>query len=338
MKLLIVTPLLPPEPGGPAYYSVALKESLEKKGHDVSMVAFREVRKYPSGIRHLILLYKVLFASRGVDGIFIFDTVSVAVPAVLAGCLMGKKTVVRVGGDFVWEQYIERSGEKILLSEFYLTKRKLTVKEKILIWVQKNIVFKLVTKIVFNTDWQRGIWEEPYKIKKNKTAIIENMSNKSNNLHKGGGGYICAWRPTAFKNIDTLKVAHDLTPELNMEQCKNIKLEIFKSIPREELHKRMITARALIIPSLSELYPNMASEAIAIGLPVLLTNDCGVRERFGNVVVWINPKDPKDIAEKMCKLMNEEEYKKVKEKTKTFSFIHSYDDIAKEFLDILSEK
>ena len=125
MRFLIVTPLIPPEPGGPSYYSVALKEALERAdpvrnettdvcvdtrdarvsngaGHTVDLLAFAEVRQYPSGVRHLILLYKTLFRALRADTLIVLDTVSVAVPAVAAGWLVGKRTIVRTGGDFVW--------------------------------------------------------------------------------------------------------------------------------------------------------------------------------------------------------------------------------------------
>ncbi len=335
MKILIITPLLPPESGGPSYYAVALKKALEKKGNKVSILAFREVRKYPSVLRHILFMYRALWMARNVDVMYILDTVSVALPSVLAGFILNKKMVVRVGGDFVWERYIERTGDKVLLSEFYGGKRKITQKEKLLIWLQKNIVLKLATKIVFNTKWQIGIWQKTYALKKEKVSVIENAFVKNIDLYNSGGDtFLCAWRPTAFKNVDTLESAYKIAKE----ECgnKKVKLDIFKNIPRNELYKKMSKARALIIPSLSELSSNMALEALGMGLPVLLTKDCGVRELLGNAVVWIDPLSAHDIAEKMCKLMDEEEYKKAKEKAKGFSYKHTYDDIADEFLSLLS--
>ena len=91
MSILIVTPLVPPESGGPSYLSVSLKEALEKKGEKVDLIAFKEVRHYPSGIRHLLFLYKVLWRARKVDALIILDTVSVALPSVIAGWLLQKK-------------------------------------------------------------------------------------------------------------------------------------------------------------------------------------------------------------------------------------------------------
>ena len=330
-SILIVTPLIPPESGGPSYYSVALKEALEKKGEEVELIAFKEVRHYPSGIRHLLFLYKVLWLARKADALIILDTVSVALPAVLAGWLLQKKMIVRVGGDFVLERYIERTGEKVLLSEFYLKDFPLTKKEKILIWLQKSIVCTLATKIVFNTAWQRELWEKPYALKKDKTGVIANAFTKNEYRNKGDGGFLCVWRATAFKNTDTLETAFIMAKEKNPK----IQLDIYKDIPREKLYAYMGKARALIVPSLTELSPNMALEALGMGLPVLLTKDCGAHDLLDGAVIWIDPRDLQDIANKMDHLMDPAVYEKAKEQAQNFSFTHSYDDIAQEFLNEL---
>lgn len=331
MRLLIVTPLLPPEPGGPSYLSVSLKEALEKKGEEVGLIAFKEVRRYPSGIRHLLFLYKVLWLARKFDALIILDTVSVALPAVIAGWVLNKKMIVRVGGDFVWERYVERTGEKVLLSEFYTKKCSLTKKEKVLIWLQKSVVCVLATKIVFNTKWQRDLWEKPYAIPKGKSGVIANAFTKSERRHKGGESFLCVWRPTAFKNTDTLEEAY---VEAKKENPK-VHLEIYKDIPRDVLYIHMEKARALIIPSLSELSPNMALEALGMGLPVLLTKDCGAYDLLDGAVTWIDPRDTEDIAKKMCALLDPKEYEKAKEQARRFSFNHTYEDIAEEFVALL---
>jgi glycosyltransferase involved in cell wall biosynthesis len=333
MKILIVTPLLTPEPGGPSYLSVSLKEALEKKGENVDLIAFRDVRKYPSGIRHFIFLYKVLWRARKADALIILDTVSVALPAVFAGWLLGKKTVVRAGGDFVWERYIERTGDAVLLSEFYNTHYKLTKKEKVLILLQKYVVLRLASKVVFNTQWQCELWRKPYKMSVAKTGVVGNAYIPTTREHTGGKAFLCAWRSTAFKNINTLETAYQKAKET----CPDIQLNIYKNIPREELYKHMETAHALVVPSLTELSPNMALEALSMGLPVILTKDCGAYDLLDGVVTWINPLEPNDIAEKMCALMDNERYKVEKEKAKKFSYTHTYEEIADEFLALLKK-
>jgi glycosyltransferase involved in cell wall biosynthesis len=188
-----------------------------------------------------------------------------------------------------------------------------------------------VSVVVFNTAWQRDIWQEPYKIPMEKTAVVRNEFHlREEQAHVGGDTYLCAWRPTGFKNIDTLKSAF----EIAKQRCPDIKLDIFSGIPREELHAYMRRSRALIIPSLSELMPNLASEALSLGLPVLLTKDCGARECFDGAVTWIDPKSPENIAAAMCELLSEERYQEEKRKAASFACVHSYDDIAQEFVRV----
>lgn len=329
-RILIVTPLLPPEPGGPSYYSVALERELKALGHETSLIAFAEVRKYPSGLRHLMFLYLVLFKALRVDTLIILDTVSVALPAVIAGWVLGKKMIIRTGGDFVWEHYVERTGEKVLLSEFYTALRALTRKERLLVWIQKYIVFPMTTRIVFSSTYQRDIWAGAYKIPAKKTAIIENSYPLKDLCAQGGEVFLCAWRPTGFKNIDTLEKAYALAKE----KCPGLKLEIFKDIPREELQVRMRTARALVVPSLSEVSPNMAMEALAIGLPVILTSDCGTKDRFGDAVTYIDPKSPAGIADTLCSFMDKQVYADAKRRAEVFAYTRTYVDIASEFLSL----
>jgi glycosyltransferase involved in cell wall biosynthesis len=335
--ILIVTPLLPPESGGPSYYSVALKDAFEKKGKEVELIAFREVRKYPKVLRHILFLYKVLWVARKVDVLIILDTVSVALPAVIAGWVLNKKMIVRVGGDFVWERYVERTGEKVLLSEFYLPAEKkvkkysLSKKEKLLIWLQKNVVCTLATKIVFNTEWQRDLWEKPYAISKEKTGVIVNAFTKSEYRYKGGESFLYAGRSIVLKNLEILEHACVLA----QEKYPPITIKKYNNIPRDTLYTYMQKSRAIVIPSLSEVSPNMALEALGMGLPVLLTKDCGAYDLLDGVVTWIDPRDTHDIALKMLALMDDTEYEKAKEKARAFTFTHTYDDIAEEFLALL---
>jgi glycosyltransferase involved in cell wall biosynthesis len=279
-----------------------------------------------------MFLYKTLFAAVRVDTLIILDTVSVALPAVIAGWVLGKKTIIRTGGDFVWEHFVERTGEKVLLSEFYTAPRALDRKERLLVWLQKHIVFPLTTTVVFSSTYQRDVWEKPYGIPAKKTAIIENCYPAKEAPAEGGGAFLCAWRPTGFKNIDTLEHAYTLA----LEKHPDLKLDICKDIPREELRVRMQRARALVVPSLSEVSPNLAMEALAMGLPVILTRDCGTKDRFGDAVTWVDPTDPEGIARTLVSFMDEKTYADARERAKRFSFTRTYGDVARDFTPLIT--
>lgn len=331
MRILLVTPLIPPEPGGPSYYSIALRDALLTQGHEVHFRAFKEVRRYPSGIRHVLFFWLLLRDALWAERVIALDTWSVALPAVLASRALGRSVFVRSGGDFVWEEYIKRTHEKVLLSAFYEAPRTLSVKEGVALWALRHVVFPYATRVVFSTRWQRDITSRAYGVPLAKTAVIENQYGpKKESAPPAGKNFVCIYRPTPFKNIEALKEAFDLVKEKHPEAS----LEIYQGVPREEAFARMKHAYAVIIPSLSEVSPNLAIEALQFGKPCILTSDCGIHDRLGDAVVYINPNDARDIARGMEEMLDASYYASRADAARRFSFTRSYDDIAEDFLRV----
>ncbi|MDB5189513.1 MAG: hypothetical protein JWL82_470 [Parcubacteria group bacterium] len=121
MRLLVATPLYPPDSGGPATYAKALVEGLPGMGIEVVLVSFSDVRHLPKLIRHLAYFWNVLLASRGTDLILALDPVSVGLPTSIAAFFARKTFVVKVVGDYAWEQGRERFGLWLPLDEFVRT-------------------------------------------------------------------------------------------------------------------------------------------------------------------------------------------------------------------------
>ncbi len=122
MKILLATPLFPPESGGPSTYAKMLVEELPKRGIEVVLLKFGDVRHLPPVIRHVVYFFKCLSRSSSVDAIYALDPVSVGLPAALAARLSGKKFVLRVPGDFAWEQGRQRFGVIEEIDEFQTKK------------------------------------------------------------------------------------------------------------------------------------------------------------------------------------------------------------------------
>lgn len=123
MRLVLATPLYPPEPGGPATYASILMELGVREGLQMRLVKFSDVRHLPSGVRHIAYFWKVLRAARGADAILVLDPVSTGVPAALAAFLSGTPYAVKVVGDYAWEQGTQRFGVTETLDEFAKKKR-----------------------------------------------------------------------------------------------------------------------------------------------------------------------------------------------------------------------
>ncbi|MEA2701842.1 MAG: hypothetical protein QOE22_551 [Candidatus Parcubacteria bacterium] len=123
MRLLIATPLYPPEPGGPATYAKLLEEGLPALGVDVSVVKFGDVRHLPKLVRHFAYMRRLVRKGRSADVILVLDPVSTGFPAALAALFLRKRLVLRVGGDYAWEQGKQRFGITQSLDDFVRTGR-----------------------------------------------------------------------------------------------------------------------------------------------------------------------------------------------------------------------
>ncbi len=164
-KILIATPLYPPDVGGPATYAKILEQELPKRGVEVKLVKFSDVKKWPRILRHFLYFLKVLKSGGDIKIIFALDPVSVGLPAILAAKLLGKKFIVKVVGDFAWEQYVRAYGfvdlEKFQEEQYDLVTE---LRRKIERWVAR-----CADKVIVPSEYLRKIvllWGvEPSKVK-----------------------------------------------------------------------------------------------------------------------------------------------------------------------------
>src|SRR3989344_2808133 len=172
MRILIATGIYPPEIGGPAEYAKNLKEVWSKHGHKVTVRVFSQFNFLPTGVRHLVYFCYILPAILKADLILALDTFSAALPSVLAAKMLRKKIILRTGGDFLWESYVERTGELVLLRKFYKTcLDKFSAKEQKVFNLIK-FVLKHVSAIVWSTEWQKNIFMEPNKLTQQKHFVV----------------------------------------------------------------------------------------------------------------------------------------------------------------------
>src|SRR3989344_5644320 len=115
MKVLIATGLYPPEIGGPATHTKLLEEKLPVYGIKVDVVPFRIVRFLPVGVRHLVYAWHLLRRAYRADVLLAQDTISVGLPAALVSRMTRLQLIVRVPGDYAWEQGRQRFGVNITL-------------------------------------------------------------------------------------------------------------------------------------------------------------------------------------------------------------------------------
>ena len=148
MKILIATGIYPPDVGGPAKYGKSLAEEFLSQAPEVKVLCYTVEKKIPIGLRHVWYFFRVLFHLYKTDLIIALDMFSTGFPAILAGKLFGKKTILRVGGDFLWETYTDKTGNLIKLEEFYQNLPKLPFKFSIIKYLQKFTLKKLLVQFL----------------------------------------------------------------------------------------------------------------------------------------------------------------------------------------------
>jgi glycosyltransferase involved in cell wall biosynthesis len=333
IKIVIATPALPPEIGGSSFYAEMLSGAFLAEGRDVSVVAYGFLKKLPTGLRHIFYAAKLLPSVLTADFVVALDTFSAAVPTVFVSRLFGKKIIVRVGGDFLWEEYAERTRQPILLSEFYSGKRNFSPKEKCIFNLTKFSLQKS-SAVVFSTDWQKNIFAEAYGLDSAKIFVVENIypQNEKRTVAPKNRIILSPSRDIFLKNKIILKKSCDSLKEKFPEIVLDTRIS-----GRAELLSRLIGSYCLIVPSLSEVSPNIVLDAVSLGVPVAVTEDCGLRNRLQNLVVWIDPRKSESVAEGLAELMDEKIYDEYLFRLSKFSFVRSPKIVAEEFISIFEK-
>ncbi len=156
VKILVAAGLYPPDIGGPATYAKMLEEVLPPAGFELQVLPFGEVRKYPKLFRHVIYAWRLWRHAKDSDVVYALDQVSVGLPALLVSKLARKPFLVRLGGDYAWEQGQQRFGVTATLDEYTDNKRSMPRPVKWLASVQ-SLVTRSATKVIVPSDYMKGI-------------------------------------------------------------------------------------------------------------------------------------------------------------------------------------
>ncbi len=332
MKIVISTGIYPPEIGGPAEYAKNLHDALALQGHGVHVRVFGKFRRFPWGIRHIVFFLYVLPTVASSDFVIALDGFSAGV-MVLAAKLFGKKVVFRTGGDLLWEAFVDRTKEPVLLKDFYRTSlQKLSLKEKMMFrlmrWTLRNL-----SAIVWSTEWQRDIFLKPYGLETQRHFIVENfyppVSRRGEIEMPAKKVFFSPSRDIFLKNKTMLAQVFAEISKTNPEVVLDMKTVLHGAISQ-----KLASVYALIVPSLSEISPNLALEALGTCTPIIVTEENGIRDRLHDMAVFINPLQQSSMTEGIQKLLNPDAYADYKRKLGERTFVHSWQQIADEFTGI----
>ena len=335
MRILIATSIYPPDIGGSAQYARNLYDTWKKQGHDVAVATYTWEWAVPPGVRHLLYFIKILRKGWNADLIIVLDTWTAAMPTMLACKLLNKKYILRTSSDFLWERYVDRTGDMVLFKDFYGTRLgRLSDREKF-IFVAAQKVMRNAAKVIFSTEWQKRIFEAAYGLDPAKNVIVENFCDKKTEpVAPEGRVFIGGTRFIKCKNQDILNEAFVYAQEgLKRLGLDDITLDTSKAT-YDTFIGRMHRAWAVILVSIGEMSPNVIFDAISAGVPFILTKENGILDKVGDAAIFVDPLNKKEITEKIIWLADPKNRAAQAEKVRQISFSHSWKEIADEILEI----
>lgn len=285
MRILMATGLYPPEIGGPATYTKLLADNLPERGIEVTIIPFREVRAYPKFVRHIAYFFHVVRRARSVDVIFAQDPVSVGLPALLAAKLRRKPFIIRVAGDYAWEQAVQRFNVKDSIDEFqrYRYGWRIELLRRIEAFVVRSAEL-VITPSKYFKHLVEG-WNT-----KHRTSVITIYNGiripEPCTQHPQKRTIISAGRMVPWKGFETLvrliadmsdwtlRIAGDGPHKQHIEERirehgVEDRVELLGSISREELRDKLCSSSVFVLNSSFESFSFQLIESMAVGTPVV---------------------------------------------------------------------
>ncbi|MBI2121761.1 MAG: glycosyltransferase family 4 protein [Candidatus Sungbacteria bacterium] len=357
LNILIATPLYPPQLGGPALYAKNFGDKFRASGMRVSVVSFGDVLSLPTLVRHFVYFLKFARKCFFADIIMGLDSFSAGFPAALASVLFRIPFVLRVEGDFLWESFVERTQREVTLPDFYANFQALTHKERI-IRATIGWVMRRADRLVFSSKWRREMIIQAFGIDRQKTVIIRNVwpsqAVTSNQLPVTK---VILWvgRMLYLKNLYRLirafsaanaggyelKLIGDGPEKTRVE--KFVKEKGFMGITfapparHDDLLQEMSGVSFLVLPSFSDVGPNVIAEAYSGGTPFLFTKNSGYTEYIADSSFWVDSLNDDELVRKLKWLMDERNRAAQREKLRKTHIVHSWEDAAQEWIDLFKK-
>jgi glycosyltransferase involved in cell wall biosynthesis len=312
MRIILATPIYPPEIGGPATYTKELAARLAK-AEQITVVALADKAEVVEGVK-LVLVAKSqgvfsrltqFFFALAREGaraqiIYVQNAVAAGLPAVLAGMLLKKPVVLKFVGDEAWERAAQAGKTKKNLADF-LAAPEGGLKTKIFISIQR-FVLTHASAVVPPSEFLGKILEAYYgvpagKITVNYNAFEDTVAGAAQ--IKKPHQLLCVGRLVSWKRVDgilnALKIVKNSYPDATLvvagsgpEEAALKKLaadlgltdavEFRGAVSREGIAALEAESGLMILNSTYEGLPHVALEAFAAQTPIVATDIPGTRE------------------------------------------------------------
>ncbi len=351
-RILIATGIFPPDIGGPATYSQLLVRELPKRSFDVHLLTYADAaesrirnqesrvrrvsRGLPKGIRHVWYFIQCWRFGLRAGIIYAQDTVSAGLPAMLAAKLTARAFVIRVAGDYAWEQGVERFGIRNSIDDFQRRRggRAVEMLRFFQSWVAKGASAVIVPSRYL------GRMVEGWGVSPERIRVIYNAVEASALMPRAearallgippdaplvlSSGRLVPWKgfPALLAIMPDLLTRHPAArlviagdgPEYGalLGEAERLGImpphfELAGWMPRDALRRYLAAADVFVLNTAYEGFSHQVLESMAAGLPVLTTPAGGNAELVadGENGLLFPYNDQRALLDKLCMLLED---------------------------------
>ncbi len=346
MKLLIAADIFPPESGGPATYAVTLANELAKLGDEVTIVSLNpdsdksvldervklsSVFSRSKLIRYAHYFWLLYKKAKNVEVIYAMGPVNAGWPAMIVARLRKKKFVVKVVGDYAWEQGQVSGVVKDDIDAF----QKKTYSGKIgALQDKERQAVRMADVVITPSKYLKGI-VRGWGASESCVHVIYNevaFETPEPLAHPGERWIVSVGRLVPWKGMETLiEIMPEILkripeaklkivgsgPEFNALKLKikNLQLEKWVELGGNLSHNKTLeyiaSADVFVLNSSYEGFSHVLIEACHQGVPVMASRIGGNTEiSAGDSLFEYNNKQ--EIVDKICRFIYQEKHKKIR--------------------------
>lgn len=351
MRFCIACGILPPEVGGPASVIPALASELRQAGHRVTIVTYTEDPGPIGGVpvvsvsrtgtpllRYLRFARELRKLLRATDVLLATDAFSVGVPCRLALVAQRARFVLRLGGEWRWEQAVASGRASVPLRTFWERPGGI---RGFLERLQYLWILRRASLVITPSRWLGDLLARSFPRLRTPFVAVPNLAvaaarNGSRPRPPGRLRLLYVGRFERVKNVvmlaRILRALHEEGRRVEctfvgdgstLPECKETlagipEIQFLGTLSRQRLTKVYADHDVLLLPSLSDICPNSVLEALACGVPCLITSEHGL-PRPAPGTRELDPQDEDSWKDAVVELMDPRAYTKLRASAKPLS-------------------
>ncbi len=345
MRILITTPIWPPETGGPATYTKELAQRLKSR-YQITILAFADEPEIIDGvrlvsiskktsllIRQMRYLKAAMTLGKKADLRYAQNAMAAGVPSVIAARLLNKPLILKFVGDNAWESAFRNGQTKKLLEDF-LRQPDAGFKNRLRMQIQR-LTLRYANQIIVPSNYLGKILSLHYNIPINKIKTVYNAAepdtdNPDEQIKPDPNQIITVARLVPWKGVDgiirAVKILHQKIPDIKlviagdgpeMQHLKQLaellsmqnNIKFLGNISKKETARWRRRSSVFVLNSSYEGLPHSVLSSFAIGIPVIATDIPGTNEAVYNekTGIAVPPNNVQAIANAISRLLADTE-------------------------------